>query len=52
MQNAIDRITSFPEEAERPIVSLMTRRREVISLMVYGDHDQRVLAPCGGTGSG
>ena len=43
MQNAIDRITSFPEEAERPIVSLMTRRREVISLMVYGDHDQRVL---------
>ena len=43
MQNAIDRITSFPEEAERPIVSLMTRRREVISLMVYGDQDLRVL---------
>ena len=35
MQNAIDRITSFPEEAERPIVSLLSRRREVISLMVY-----------------
>jgi len=43
IQNAVDRITSFPQEAERPIVSLMTRRREVISLMVYGDHDQRVL---------
>jgi len=43
IQNAVDRITSFPDEAERPIVSLMTRRREVISLMVYGDHDQRVL---------
>jgi len=39
----VDRITSFPQEAERPIVSLLTRRREVISLMVYGDHDQRVL---------
>jgi len=43
MQNAIDRITSFPEEAERPIVSLLSRRREVISLMVYGDQDLRVL---------
>jgi multidrug efflux pump subunit AcrB len=43
IQNAVDRITSFPQEAERPIVSLLTRRREVISLMVYGDHDQRVL---------
>jgi len=43
IQNAVDRITSFPQEAERPIVSLMTRRREVISLMVYGDHDHRVL---------
>jgi multidrug efflux pump subunit AcrB len=43
IQNAVDRITSFPQEAERPIVSLLTRRREVISLMVYGDHDKRVL---------
>ena len=43
MQSAIDRITSFPEEAERPIISLMTRRREVISLVVYGYQDLRVL---------
>jgi multidrug efflux pump subunit AcrB len=43
IQNAVDRITSFPEEAERPVISLLTRRREVVSLVVYGDHDRSVL---------
>jgi multidrug efflux pump subunit AcrB len=44
---AVDRITSFPQEAERPIVSLASNRRSVISLMVYGDlaeQDLRALA--------
>ncbi len=43
IQNAVDRITSFPQEAERPVVSVLSRRREVISLLVYGDHHPRVL---------
>jgi len=43
IKNAVDRITSFPQEAERPVVSLLVSRREVISLMVYGDHEERVL---------
>ena len=37
---AVDRITSFPADSERPVVSLMTNRREVVSLVVYGDVDE------------
>ena len=37
IKSAIDRITSFPKEAERPTVSLLSNRREVINLVIYGD---------------
>lgn len=40
---AIDRVTSFPEDIERPVVSLAQNRFEVISLVLYGDVDDKVL---------
>lgn len=40
---AVDRITTFPRNAERPTVSLLSNRREVISLVVYGDQGERQL---------
>jgi len=43
VKNAIDRIRSFPEDAERPIVSLLTNRLEVIALAIYGDQEERLL---------
>ncbi|MFO7494513.1 MAG: efflux RND transporter permease subunit [Desulfobacterales bacterium] len=43
IQNEIDRITSFPEEAEKPQVVITTRRREVISVVLFGDQDEWVL---------
>nr|WP_279382479.1 efflux RND transporter permease subunit [Acanthopleuribacter pedis] len=43
IKNAVDRITSFPQDAERPIVQLITNRREVISLILYGDLDETIL---------
>ncbi len=43
IQNEIDRITSFPEESEKPQVVVTTRRREVISVVLYGDQDEWVL---------
>ncbi len=43
VKNAVDRITSFPEDAERPIVSLPTTRRQVIDLLIHGEFSQRVL---------
>ncbi len=46
---AVDRITSFPQDAERPTVSLLSNRREVISLVVYGDVDERTRATVANT---
>ncbi|MDM8523373.1 efflux RND transporter permease subunit [Desulfococcaceae bacterium HSG8] len=43
IQSEVDRISSFPEEAEDPEVSVAIRRREVISVVIYGDQDERVL---------
>ncbi|MBP7828462.1 MAG: efflux RND transporter permease subunit [Kiritimatiellae bacterium] len=43
IKNAVDRLTTLPEDAERPIVSLASSRRQVISLVVSGDHDEHVL---------
>jgi multidrug efflux pump subunit AcrB len=33
----VDRITTFPKEAEKPVVRELTQRHEVINLAIYGD---------------
>ncbi len=43
VKNAVDRIVTFPEDAERPVVSLALTRRDVLSLVIYGDLDEHVL---------
>lgn len=43
IKNAVDRIRSFPQDAERPVVSLVANRRQVISLVLYGDTDEETL---------
>ncbi len=43
VQNAVARIVTFPEEAERPVVSLALARREVLSLVLYGAVGEHVL---------
>ncbi|MGB5696286.1 MAG: efflux RND transporter permease subunit [Polyangiales bacterium] len=43
VKSAIDRITSFPEDVERPTVSLISNRQQVISLVLYGDVDEATL---------
>ncbi len=43
VKNAVDRITSLPEEAENPTVSSLAIRVEVISLVVSGQQDPRTL---------
>ncbi len=47
VKNAVDRITLFPRDAEKPVVSLATMRRQVISMVVYGDVPERVLRDIG-----
>jgi multidrug efflux pump subunit AcrB len=43
IQSEVDRITSFPEEAEKPRVVIVSRKRYVVSLALYGDQNERVL---------
>lgn len=43
VKSAVDRVTSLPEDAERPVISLATNRNQVISLVLYGDIDEAAL---------
>ncbi|MEM9463469.1 MAG: efflux RND transporter permease subunit [Myxococcota bacterium] len=43
VKNAVDRLTSLPEQSERPTVSLVTNRIEVFSLVLYGQQDEALL---------
>ena len=49
VKNAVDRIQSFPDDAERPIVSQLSNRREVVSVAIYGDVSDRILKDLGET---
>jgi multidrug efflux pump subunit AcrB len=42
-KSEVDRILTFPEEAERPVVSVMSNRQEVILLVVSGDASELAL---------
>jgi multidrug efflux pump subunit AcrB len=39
----VDRITTFPEDAEKPVVTKIANRHEVVSLIVYGNAPERSL---------
>ncbi len=43
VKSAVDRVTSYPQDIERPIVSLAQRKNEVISVVVYGDQPEKAL---------
>ena len=43
IKNAVDRIVSFPENTEQPVVSLLAFREETISLILYGDVGEDAL---------
>lgn len=43
IKSEVDRITSFPEEAETPKVVVATNRRQTVSIALYGNADERSL---------
>ncbi|TYO99090.1 multidrug efflux pump subunit AcrB [Geothermobacter ehrlichii] len=43
IKSEVDRITTFPEDAEEPVISKLLNRHEVISVVVYGDVSERAL---------
>ena len=40
IKNQIDRIRTFPDEAEEPKVSISSYRRDVLDLVIYGAHSE------------
>ncbi len=47
IKSAVDRIQSFPEESEKHTVSLMSKRRNVVSLIIAGEQDLKTLQALG-----
>ena len=43
----VDAIETFPEETEKPVVREVTNRRQVISVAIWGDADERTLRHLG-----
>lgn len=43
VRSEVDRITTFPQDAEKPIISKVLNRREVISVVVYGELSETSL---------
>ncbi len=43
IKSEVDRISTFPEDAERPVISRVSNRRQVISVVVHGNIGERGL---------
>jgi multidrug efflux pump subunit AcrB len=43
VKNALDRITSFPDEIEEPEVSLPAAQKEILTVVLYGELEEKAL---------
>jgi multidrug efflux pump subunit AcrB len=43
IKSEVDRIITFPEDAEKPVITKILNRYEVISVVVYGDASERAI---------
>ena len=43
IKNEVDRIATFPVETEQPVIKELTRRNQVIDVVLYGDVDEKAL---------
>ena len=43
IESEVDRISTFPDDAEEPEVEIETRKRDVVSIVVFGDQSEIVL---------
>ena len=43
IQQEVNRITTFPEDAEKPTIKAVTRKRQVLSMAIYGQAKEAVL---------
>lgn len=43
IDQAVNRISTLPEESEKPRISVKSRKRDVMEIMIYGEIDKRIL---------
>lgn len=43
IQTEVNKISTFPQGAEKPQVSLSMRKSDVMTIILYGDHDKKVV---------
>ncbi|MEE2681283.1 MAG: efflux RND transporter permease subunit [Planctomycetota bacterium] len=43
VKNAVDRIVTYPEDVERPTVSLLENRNKVVTLGIFGPYSEKML---------
>ncbi|MBL0716097.1 MAG: efflux RND transporter permease subunit [Desulfosarcina sp.] len=43
VKSEVDQLTTLPDEAEKPVIREITRRREVIDLAIYGDAPEATI---------
>ncbi len=43
VKSATDRITSFPQDVERPVISLATNRSQVVNIIVSGEQSEATI---------
>jgi len=43
IKNEIDAINTFPVEAEKPVIKLLSNRKQVLNIAIYGDTDEKSL---------
>jgi len=43
IQNAVDRVTTFPGDSEKPVVLLMSMRRRGLNLVLHGEASEKAL---------
>ena len=47
IEKEVDRITTFPEDAEEPQITILSQKRQVIEMVLYGDTEEKVLHELG-----
>ena len=47
VKSAVDRITNFPKDIDQPVVTEVSRKREVLKVVLYGDVDEHDLKRSG-----
>ena len=43
IKNEVDRIYAFPDDAEEPLVTIPSHKRQVVTVLVYGKQEPKVL---------